>query len=535
MNQVQLQSAGFFPARVEGVPPVPTFPETGLLHYWPLDHATSDMVGALTLTDSGSSGFRYVGVKNFGFYCANGGNITAGSIGLNWSDPFSLVLWVRPEGSTDTDLVKVGTSPLLSISSGDFIVTLGDTADPINLGAAGTGSWNLIIVSYDGAGTASASIYGGAYSTASVTTPFAGTDLIFGSADVETGWDELAVFDRELTEDECADIWAGGSGLFYTDSGSIVTAPSNLQVTANGYWATDLAWDDNSLDETDMQVWRTTVLNGAYGSGALASLGADAVSYADTGLTEGATYYYAVGAKRGHRMEIVTGNATTDAFTPPQTGNLKLWLRASSLTGYSEGGSVNPWPDESGNGNDMVQVDASHQPAYDSAAANGFPAVYFDGTDYMSCSPPISSATVQTMVVVLSFNNPASGSIETPFKNGNSFGFALLKTAGGNREVLIRAVADCVDGAVSGTGIEVWAARTTGAPLTSLRVNGSAVAVTNSGATPVAPDGGTQLAHFNGGTFPFVGRIYEVYYYDIALSDADVALIEAYVALKYDL
>ncbi len=63
------------------------------------------------------------------------------------------------------------------------------------------------------------------------------------------------------------------------------------------------------------------------------------------------------------------------------SSNNQLWLKPDFGLSYSNGASVNYWPDCSGNNNHASQTTASQRPTYNSNQLNGFSTVSFDGTD----------------------------------------------------------------------------------------------------------------------------------------------------------
>lgn len=69
------------------------------------------------------------------------------------------------------------------------------------------------------------------------------------------------------------------------------TGLSGSSVSTSGI---DLSWTDNSTNETGFKVDRKTGASGAYSQ--VATVGAGTVTYSDTGLSEGKTYYYRVSA-----------------------------------------------------------------------------------------------------------------------------------------------------------------------------------------------------------------------------------------------
>jgi titin len=73
--------------------------------------------------------------------------------------------------------------------------------------------------------------------------------------------------------------------------------PSDLGASAASYTQIDLAWQDNSPDESDFRVERSA--DGSTGWTEIASLGANATSYQDGGLSCSTGFYYRVCVYRG--------------------------------------------------------------------------------------------------------------------------------------------------------------------------------------------------------------------------------------------
>ena len=71
-------------------------------------------------------------------------------------------------------------------------------------------------------------------------------------------------------------------------------APTDLTATAVDQQTIDLTWTDNANIETGYVVLRSTAIDGEYS--VVASLGANATSYHDTGLASGQEYWYLVAA-----------------------------------------------------------------------------------------------------------------------------------------------------------------------------------------------------------------------------------------------
>jgi GDSL-like lipase/acylhydrolase family protein/fibronectin type III domain protein len=117
----------------------------------------------------------------------------------------------------------------------------------------------------------------------------------------------------------------GGAGVPPSDftTASCATtppaAPSNLVSTATSPTTVSLVWTDNATDEQGFQLWRsTTGGNGTYTL--VTSLGADATTADDTGLTPGTQYCYKVLATgAGPSSDFSNSSCATTPLAPPAT------------------------------------------------------------------------------------------------------------------------------------------------------------------------------------------------------------------------
>ena len=75
---------------------------------------------------------------------------------------------------------------------------------------------------------------------------------------------------------------------------SVPPAPANLSATAVSSSQINLAWTDQSTNETDFQIERKTGAGGTYAQ--IVTAAANATTFNDTGLAEGTTYFYRVRA-----------------------------------------------------------------------------------------------------------------------------------------------------------------------------------------------------------------------------------------------
>ena len=108
-------------------------------------------------------------------------------------------------------------------------------------------------------------------------------------------------------------VSAGGSA-------SVPNAPSGLSATAISASRIDLAWTDNSTNETNIIVERA--LTSAFASITSFTLPAGSTSFSDTGLTAATAYYYRVKASNGagsSPYSNVASAITQSAAPPPST------------------------------------------------------------------------------------------------------------------------------------------------------------------------------------------------------------------------
>ncbi len=92
-----------------------------------------------------------------------------------------------------------------------------------------------------------------------------------------------------------------------TPSGAPV-APSGLVATAISSTAIRLTWTDNSNNEANFIVGRSTTSGGPYTD--IATLGANVTTYTNTGLTAGTTYYYVVRSSNGNGSSVNSAQAS---------------------------------------------------------------------------------------------------------------------------------------------------------------------------------------------------------------------------------
>jgi len=110
---------------------------------------------------------------------------------------------------------------------------------------------------------------------------------------------------------------SGGGGSDPTPATPPI-APSALVATATSSSSINLSWTDNSSDESNFVVQRSTTSGSGFAT--IATLGANTTSYADTaGLSASTTYYYQVYATNGGSGSGFSNEAfsTTEIAPPP--------------------------------------------------------------------------------------------------------------------------------------------------------------------------------------------------------------------------
>jgi hypothetical protein len=91
-----------------------------------------------------------------------------------------------------------------------------------------------------------------------------------------------------------------GLGATYVEYESNIhppAAPTNLRTTSRSQTQINLAWDDNSSDESGFQIERSP--NGTSSWGQIAVVGANVTAYANVNLSLSTTYYYRLRAYNG--------------------------------------------------------------------------------------------------------------------------------------------------------------------------------------------------------------------------------------------
>ena len=210
---------------------------------------------------------------------------------------------------------------------------------------------------------------------------------------------EVLVFDRVLTTAERTVVQTYLATKYGITAAipNTATAPKLSAVSATAT-SVALSWTGEPPVTTDIE---RRVGNGPFVP--VASI-TSAKSYTDTGLTAGLTYSYRVRAGNGSGISDYSSVETitlVSQSTIPGVG-LRLWLRADAGVVADTDGFVTAWADQSGRQKDATQTNSPARPAVVANAANGKPALRFDGSGrYLDLPAVMSAATEGELFVVV--------------------------------------------------------------------------------------------------------------------------------------
>ena len=106
------------------------------------------------------------------------------------------------------------------------------------------------------------------------------------------------------------------------------TPPSGLACNLISTTQIDLAWADNSSDETGFQVERKTGSAGSYTT--IATSAANAVAYSDSGLTQQTTYYYRLRAITAEGLSKTSNEDHNTTWSPVAPTGLAATPKSSN-------------------------------------------------------------------------------------------------------------------------------------------------------------------------------------------------------------
>jgi len=239
-------------------------------------------------------------------------------------------------------------------------------------------------------------------------------------------------------------------------------------------------------------------------------------------------------------------SVTATAQQPVPTNGLRFWLRASDITGVSDGQPISTWPDNSGNSRPATST-GTFRPTLRANAINGLPAVRFNGNGGLTKDQPLmtvndsTQATVTAFVVLAHQRDPlltSGDGVDMVIATKNDFpargfGFSSYNTFANRSNREIRREGGSNEGADGGFAI---------------RRNGFAVSPTlNLGEFTIITYEAFDLQNTRGSGRPFViganrdstraGRndIAEILIYNRRLSSDERAQVESYLSGRYNI
>jgi hypothetical protein len=237
---------------------------------------------------------------------------------------------------------------------------------------------------------------------------------------------------------------------------------------------------------------------------------------------------------------------------PLSIQNLKLWLRADTLTGTADGTAISIWKDQSGNGFDLSQGTAVNRPIFKTGQANGRPVLRFNGsTQYMQGSFT-GSITSKTMFVVARLGTLTpigsaygGGAVSVQSLDGYSFDSIVYNEHTAKRwmngsDSFTRTPLMVAPSDETSIGPHVITIRSTTSSYTLYR-NGQQLQTTTSYSPSTQTNGLFSLSarHIISGTPVsngyWNGDIAEVLVYDRALTEVERQKVETYLRSKYGL
>jgi hypothetical protein len=263
---------------------------------------------------------------------------------------------------------------------------------------------------------------------------------------------------------------------------------------------------------------------------------------------------YNLGAADANAPKFPTGISPPSAkpvetLKPPPTepvrSNLRVWARADDVKGVPDGGPVGRVPDGSGNRRDLTS-EGAHRPLFKANALNGKPTLVFEGERVAGekepkvnrfLGVPLRGESPETTILIVGRNLNRPGLFDTaPTSNGSLRMAGFLQLAGHSR-FGINTPFPLLDRDASPQMIAVTVRKLPGGGqrLTTYANSHEQESVTSEREAKPVLFRGMCLGNINNGEVVFNGEIAEVLIYDRALSDAERAKTETYLAEKYGL
>ena len=285
----------------------------GLLAYWPGEGDMQDASGNNhDGTKAGSGSITYVAGKVGSCFLLDGNcAINAGTWDPDASGQMSIALWVNMTVSQYDGIIAKNGAPgrefalefnnssnILEFSGNQWLQQTGST---FTLNA-----WHHVVITCDQAATTAKLYIDGAFNrqrTDFLLQNYPTSPIVLGAKQILSqamagSLDEVAIWGRVLTDLDIAALWNNGNGAAI--SLSTATPPGavqNLQLSG-GHQRITASWQP-PLSDGDSPILAYHLYRGATPGSLVerAQLAPDQLSYIDTDLTKGDTYYYAVAAR----------------------------------------------------------------------------------------------------------------------------------------------------------------------------------------------------------------------------------------------
>ncbi len=235
--------------------------------------------------------------------------------------------------------------------------------------------------------------------------------------------------------------------------------------------------------------------------------------------------------------------ATVDKYKglPTKFSGLKLWLRADALTTAVDGDYISTWNDLSENSNDALNtVSNTVRPRFAKRAANGQPALYFDGDDYLRIPDVIVGGSTNRTVFIV--QRPEVISSTTSFmsmgdvSNGNGGRFQITSEYGMRCSSCNRIFNQPGDL----NKIDILSMNLNGTLASNLSAfkNGLLLGVSSTTDLTLNTNGNTYIGSDNTSDAPtslYNGFLSEIIVFEGSLSASDQEAVECYLADKYNI
>ena len=237
----------------------------------------------------------------------------------------------------------------------------------------------------------------------------------------------------------------------------------------------------------------------------------------------------------------------SDAYTqtgPGGVGNSTsniLWLKTDAITGLNNDDPVATWSDFSGNVNNLTQGTATRRPIYKTNEINGKPIIRFDGSnDHLIRNPFAGFATTQITAIVVNKNNGevndgilsyASTASDNNFLLYNSASVNIYRNGNINTSTVMNDnnfhIGCASWRSASGTsryykdGVQTYSGTIA-----------SGASITSGGSFVIAEEQDAVGGGFDAGQ-AHAGDFAEVILFNFFLNDAQIIIVQNYLAAKY--